>query len=48
MPVGKGTGLGLSICYAIAQDHGGRIDIASEPGRGTTVTVSFPAAEPTA
>lgn len=45
MPVGKGTGLGLSICYAIAQDHGGRIDIASQPGRGTTVTVRFPSAE---
>lgn len=42
MPVGKGTGLGLSICYSIAQQHGGGIDIASEPNRGTVVTVRLP------
>jgi signal transduction histidine kinase len=39
---GLGTGLGLSICYRIIQDHGGRIDVVSEPGRGTTFTVVLP------
>ncbi|MBN2568542.1 MAG: hypothetical protein JXB42_03820 [Deltaproteobacteria bacterium] len=31
----KGTGLGLSICSRIIRNHGGRIDVESEPGRGT-------------
>ena len=39
-----GTGLGLSITYDLVQKMGGRIDIASTPGRGTTVTVELPAA----
>ena len=42
MPVGKGTGLGLSISYAIVQQHGGRIDITSERGAGTVVSVILP------
>jgi PAS domain S-box-containing protein len=42
MPVGKGTGLGLSICYAIVQQHEGKIDISSQQGRGTTLTVTIP------
>jgi signal transduction histidine kinase len=37
-----GTGLGLAICKAIVSRAKGRIDIASESGRGTVVTVSFP------
>jgi two-component system NtrC family sensor kinase len=41
-PPGEGTGLGLSISYGIVQDHGGRIDVQSEVGRGTTFTVTLP------
>lgn len=41
-PVGQGTGLGLSISYKIIQDHGGKIRVASEPGRGTRFLVSLP------
>lgn len=37
-----GTGLGLSIVKHIAQYHGAAIDLQSEPGRGTTVSVVFP------
>ncbi len=37
-----GTGLGLSISYNIAKDHGGKLDFNSEPGKGTTVTLSLP------
>ncbi len=37
-----GTGLGLAIVYTVVDDHDGSIDIDSEPGKGTTVTVRFP------
>jgi two-component system, NtrC family, sensor histidine kinase HydH len=37
-----GTGLGLSISHTIVRDHGGWIDIASEPGNGCTVRVTLP------
>ncbi|MBI9106540.1 MAG: transporter substrate-binding domain-containing protein [Spirochaetales bacterium] len=36
---GDGIGLGLSICYNIIQEHNGRLEIASEPGMGTTVSI---------
>ncbi len=37
-----GTGLGLAITYRIVQNHGGTIDVASEPGKGTTFTIRIP------
>jgi len=41
---GAGTGLGLSMCRRIVDEHGGRIDVESEPGAGTTITVCLPSA----
>jgi two-component system NtrC family sensor kinase len=40
--IGKGTGLGLSISYAIIQEHEGRITVNSEPGKGTTFSITIP------
>lgn len=37
-----GTGIGLSLAYWIIQDHGGRINVESTPGKGTTFTTYFP------
>jgi signal transduction histidine kinase len=41
-PVGKGTGLGLSLTYGIIKKHGGRIDLETEVGEGTTFRVWLP------
>ena len=40
--VGKGTGLGLSLVYEIVQSHHGKVEVASEVGRGSTFTVLLP------
>jgi signal transduction histidine kinase len=40
----EGTGLGLPLTKTLVELHGGRLDIASVPGRGTTVSVTFPSA----
>ena len=40
--VGRGTGLGLAVCYGILSEHGGRLDVRSTPGTGTTFTIALP------
>jgi PAS domain S-box-containing protein len=44
-PPGEGTGLGLSLARRIIVQHGGSIDVSSEPGLGSTFTVRFPVLE---
>jgi signal transduction histidine kinase/CheY-like chemotaxis protein len=44
-PRGKGTGLGLSMAKQFAEQSGGALEVESEPGRGTTVTLWLPETE---
>jgi two-component system NtrC family sensor kinase len=39
---GRGTGLGLSICYAIVQEHGGKLEVESTVGQGSTFRMILP------
>jgi signal transduction histidine kinase len=39
----KGIGLGLTVCRNLTEANGGRIEVASEPGAGTTFAVFLPA-----
>lgn len=39
---GKGTGLGMPVVYGLMQSHNGIIDIQSEVGKGTTISLFFP------
>jgi signal transduction histidine kinase len=41
-PEGQGTGLGMSVSLGIVKNHGGLLEVSSEPGRGTTITVQLP------
>jgi two-component system, NtrC family, sensor histidine kinase HydH len=43
---GQGTGLGLTVAAQIVRNHGGEIDLESEPRRGTRVVLRWPAAAP--
>ncbi len=40
--VGKGTGLGLAVCYGIITEHGGRLAVRSNVGKGTTFSIYLP------
>ncbi|RJP39123.1 MAG: sensor histidine kinase [Desulfobacteraceae bacterium] len=45
---GKGTGLGLSVSYMIIEQAGGTLNVETEPGRGTIMTITLPLPDPAA
>ena len=40
--IGKGTGLGLAVCYGIITEHGGRLSVRSNVGKGTVFSIFLP------
>ncbi len=44
--LGQGTGLGMASVYGVVKNHGGDIEVASEPHKGTRFTIILPSAEP--
>jgi len=44
--VGQGTGLGLSVSYRIIENHGGKIEVSSEEGKGAEFVVTLPKRQP--
>lgn len=44
--VGSGTGLGLSIVFRIIEDHGGRIEVETAPGKGSEFIIHLPLKQP--
>jgi two-component system, NtrC family, sensor kinase len=40
----RGTGLGLSVSYGIIKEHGGKVEVRSTPGKGTSFRLEFPTA----
>ena len=42
---GRGTGLGLSVSYGIIEQHGGKIEVLSSPGKGSSFTILLPLVE---
>jgi signal transduction histidine kinase len=40
--IGKGTGVGLAVCYGIVTEHGGRLSVRSNVGKGSTFSMFLP------